>query len=134
MGQGLVSGMPARVCVSPSLPAPLRTISAPYFFRTLSSIASRAASFFRNVCCFQRAPVVKEIQLAVLSAIQTGRGDTDQTYPDAFGEEPVGTRQKVPGEAEHRPGDRRSAVRGVFERGLTGVALEGVSLDREADG
>ena len=66
--------------------------------------------------------------------IQTGRGDTDQTHPDAFGEEPVGTRQKVPGEAERRPGDRRAAVRGVSERGLTRAALEGVGLDREADG
>ena len=40
---------------SSSRPAPRRTISAPYFFRTFSSMASRAASFFRNACCFRSA-------------------------------------------------------------------------------
>ncbi len=92
---------------SSSRPAPLRTISAPYFFRTFSSIASRAASFFLPEGLllplrFQRTPVVEEIQLAVLAVIQTGCGDADQTDPDAFGEEPVGTCQKVTG-APSRP-------------------------------
>ena len=55
MDHELVPGLPAFVCDSLSCPAPLRTISDPYFFRTFSSMASRAASFFRKACCFRSA-------------------------------------------------------------------------------